>query len=267
MNQMGPRTSFSVGKGYPAPVRKSNNDWTRCISSCWSSQDDGALETQCHPAGFPSWKVPPALKLGHPGPCNISPADLRRSHVLQRTQIFNTFRNFELFCRFLSMCWVCHLHLYGCSSFRSRISWQQPNNNNANLSGGSKSLTSTTEQLFTGNKSPCVGSKRTHCSNVNPWWFFSLMNSSKLMKQTSHWPLLDPCRNSGWGSILGSRKESVPAESWSLLTLISSDVFFGRPARNGSVKNKVLHGPIMSCPIFLSYIHVGPLCRWMCWFQ
>lgn len=61
---MGPRTSFSVGKGYPAPVRKSNNDWTRCISSCWSSQDDGALETQCHPAGFPSWKVPPALKLG-----------------------------------------------------------------------------------------------------------------------------------------------------------------------------------------------------------
>ena len=169
---MGPRTSFSVGKGYPAPVRKSNNDWTRCISSCWSSQDDGALETQCHPAGFPSWKVPPALKLGHPGPCNISPADLRRSHVLQRTQIFNTFRYFELFCRFLSMCWVCHLHLYGCSSFRSRISWQQPNNNNANLSGGSKSLTSTTEQLFTGNKSPCVGSKRTHCSNVNPWWFF-----------------------------------------------------------------------------------------------
>ena len=33
-------------------------------------------------------------------------------------------------------------------------------------------------------------------------------------------------------------------------------VFWAPNKRNGSVKNKVLHGPIMSCPIFLSYIHV-----------
>ena len=55
--------------------KKKHIDRTRCISSCWSSQYDGAFEAQCRPAGFLSW-VAPALTLGHLGPCNIWPADL-----------------------------------------------------------------------------------------------------------------------------------------------------------------------------------------------
>lgn len=84
----------------------------------------------------------------------------------------------------------------------------------------------------------------------------SLMNSSKLMKQTSHWPLLDPCRNSGWGSILGSLKESVPVESWSVLTVISNDVFFGRPAKEMGL-SKTRSYMVLSChaPFFyLTYM-------------